>query len=229
MSLFQRIPRAIRRNLKIFIRSQQARRLGLAFQKPVFLYFPRFNADSVIIDAGCGYLADLSQFMIKQYGLRSFGVDPTRKHAAALAAIAQQHPGRFIHLPNAVCSADATLSFYESENRESGSILADHTNTLRQDVQSYAVEGLCLSSLLKRMGVTHVDLLKLDIEGAEFDLLEQVQAADLAPFEQIFIEFHHHAIRHLTQADTERSAARICSLGFKCFSLDDHNYLFYRS
>jgi hypothetical protein len=101
-------------------------------------------------------------------------------------------------------------------------------NVQNDDTVPYPVTAVTLKSLMKHLDTAAVEVLKLDLEGAEYDLLSAVDEEDLAPFRQLFIEFHHHAIEHFDEADTRRLVKRICELGFRSYSLDDHNYLFER-
>lgn len=228
MSLIGRATRRIGRELKKRSRLRQARTAGLVFVEPNFVYRPDLSADAVVIDAGCSYEADFSVCLIRRHGVRAFGVDPTRKHAAALRALEAQHPGRFEHVPCAIAASDGTLTFHESRVNESGSLLTDHVNVVHDETTSYDVEAVSLATLLKRVGVETVDILKLDLEGAEYELLERMTAEELQPFKQLFIEFHHHAVSHFGEADTRRLVGRISGFGFRPFSVDDHNFLFYR-
>jgi hypothetical protein len=50
---------------------------------------------------------------------------------------------------------------------------------------------------------------------------------DLKPFKQIFVEFHHNAIRKYSIKDTKAIAKSLCEKGFNYFTLDNVNYLFY--
>ena len=120
------------------------------------------------------------------------------------------------------------LTFHESRVNESGSLLTDHVNVIQDETTSYDVEAIRLGSLLKRLAVETVDILKLDLEGAEYELLAGLTSDDLQPFRQVFVEFHHHAVSHFGEADTQSLVGRIAGFGFRDFSLDDHNYLFYR-
>ena len=122
MNIIQRIIRRGKRDSKIFRRKRQARRMGLVFVAPNFIFFPRFTQQSIIIDGGCGYQADLSVHMIAQYGLTSYGIDPTRKHAEQLKEIEESTKGRFHHMMLAISSQDGFRSFMESKQMESGSL-----------------------------------------------------------------------------------------------------------
>ena len=59
--------------------------------------------------------------------------------------------------------------------------------------------------------------------------LQSIRAHDLAPFRQIFIEFHHHAVQRYSHIDTRVLVDTVCGFGYKTYSLDDHNYLFVRN
>jgi len=229
MRLIERITRRIRRDLKKATRLRQARRDGLDFVEPNFVYRPDLSPGAVVIDAGCSHEADFSMYMIDRHQARAFGVDPTRKHAAALRQLESRHPGRFAHLPCAIAATDGTLTFHESRENESGSLLPDHVNVLHDSTTSYDVEAITLKTLLQKIGVGSIEILKLDLEGAEYDLLDRITADDLRPFRQVFVEFHHHAVNHFSEADTQRVVGRIAGFGFRTFSLDDHNFLFYRA
>lgn len=228
MSVIARAARRVGRELKKLVRLRQVRRAGLAHEAPNFLYRPDLTAESVVIDGGCSYQADLSVLLMQRYGVRAFGVDPTRKHAAALREIAARSQGRFVHLPYAIAAVDQMLTFTESRTNESGSLLQDHVNVLQDETSTYDVKAVTLSTLLDEIGVEAVDLLKLDLEGAEYDVLGSVTREQLLPFRQVFVEFHHHAVSRFQESDTRRIVRRFTDLGFEAMSVDDHNYLFYR-
>jgi FkbM family methyltransferase len=228
MSLIGRATRRFGRELKKLARLRQVRREGLAHEPPNFLYRPDLSPTSVVIDGGCSYQADFSVLLMRRYGVRAFGVDPTRKHSAALRELEVQHQGRFVHVPCAIAANDGVLTFTKSRTNESGSLLPDHVNVVHDETTTYDVKAVALPSLLEQIGVETVDLLKLDLEGAEYELLGSVTNEQLRPFRQVFVEFHHHAVSRFQESDTRRIVGRITQFGFNAISLDDHNYLFYR-
>jgi FkbM family methyltransferase len=201
--------------------------LRIQYYPPNYVYFDNFNQSSVIIDAGCGHEAELSKHLIQKHKLKAFGVDPTKKHAPYLKILEDITKGKFRHLPLAVTPKSGFITFHESQQNESGSILADHTNILNDDITTYTVESVNLRELLRRIGANPVDFIKLDLEGAEYDLLNDISEEDVNPFKQIFIEFHHHCTAH-TIKETMLAVKNICSKGFKAFTRDRHNYLFYK-
>lgn len=203
------------------------KQLGIQFFPPNYIFFDNFDESSIIVDVGCGHKAEFSRFMIKKHNLYAVGVDPTRKHASRLKMLEESMNGRFQHLAIAVTQENGFVTFHESNNNESGSILPEHTNMRNDEIIQYKVESLSLCELAKRIGTTPIDFLKLDIEGAEYDLLAEINTDDINLFNQIFIEFHHHCTQHSVQ-DTELIVQHICTKGFKTFTLDHHQYLFYK-
>lgn len=230
MRHLRRIFRAIRKRLLSIVRRFWFRTKDIRFAPPNFIFFcfPKNNKQVTVIDVGCGSVAEFSTYLIDRYHARCFGVDPTEKHKPALSSLVRKYQGRFVHIPFAICAKNGTLNFFESRVNESGSLMADHINVVRDKGNSYQVRCVTPVSLLDHLGLDSADILKLDIEGAEYQLLETLGRSELLPFKQIFIEFHHHAVERYTYSDTLRAVENICSFGFKSYSLDNHNYLFRR-
>lgn len=193
-----------------------------------YIFREMFNEDSTIIDVGCGFDADLSVYMIKKYGLKSVGIDPTLKHQLSLASLSKKSQGHFIHKLWAISATNGKITFNESKNSVSGSILNDHKNLQNNNVKTYEVESVNMSRLPISLGLEKIQFIKLDIEGAEYDLIDHLEKDDLIKYDQIFIEFHHHAIPKYSKKDTLNRANKIKSFGFKSFTLNNHDFLFYR-
>lgn len=224
--MISRIVRKISREIKKGLGLKRAKKLGIEFSEPNYLYQNDLNDESVLIDVGCASDPDLSIFMIKKFNLTAFGVDPTRKHHPSLKEVEKKFE-KFQHVNLAVANTNQTLSFYESKENDSGSIKEDHNNVVSDDVTSYEVEAVTVEGLLKKLGLSKVDYLKLDLEGIEYDLIESMQENPFGGVKQLFVEFHHHCIASRTIADTRRMVAKIEKFGFRSFTLDDANYLFY--
>jgi len=226
--LYYRYPNQLKADFFTLINTPKAKLLGVKFLPPNYLFFGKFNEKSVIIDVGCGYLAEFSCSLVQEYNLKAFGIDPTLKHQPSLAAIEANNNGRFKHIPIAITQQNGKINFHETLDHESGSVLESHQNILNDSVRTYEVESMNLLTLLDFLNLTEVDLIKLDLEGAEFELLSNISENDLKPFKQIFIEFHHLAVKDYSITDTLRIVKRIKALGFNSFSLDRVNFLFYK-
>ncbi len=205
----------------------RGRKLGISFASPNYIYKDVFDKDSMVIDVGCGFDADFSVYMIGRYGLKAVGVDPTKRHAKSLATVAKKYLGRFKHLAVAVSAEDGFLEFNESEDNVSGSLLSNHTNIKNDRIKKYKVESMSLKSLPARLGLNKVEFIKLDLEGAEYGLIDKLKSEDVTAYQQIFVEFHDHCVPSYTALDTRTAVNKMESLGFGSFTLDNHNYLFY--
>ena len=95
-----------------------------------YMFKNGFSKNATIIDVGCGFDADFSRYMIKTYGLKAIGIDPTLKHQNALQKISETEKGQFRHILAAVSGHDGKISFNESEENVSGSILETHRKIL---------------------------------------------------------------------------------------------------
>ena len=224
----KRAPRRIAVALRKQFRMREMRRRGICYLPPNVIFRDVIKPGDIIADAGCADDADFSRHMISQYGASAWGIDPTRKHAVALQKLSSELTS-FRYLPVAVAATTGRLTFHESDVNVSGSLLNDHVNMISDTGQSYEVEALDLRALAERIGTDRIAILKLDLEGAEYELLAGIAADTLKPFDQIFIEFHHHAVARYDESDTADCVLRLVNLGFKSFSLDDHNYIFYRA
>jgi len=209
-----------------------AKRIGIKEYKNYsnsFILLDRFDKDSVIIDVGCAEDADFSQTIINEYNLKCIAVDPTKKHSSALMELEKKYNGLFQYNQLAVGPKNEIVKFHESKDNQSGSLLKNHVNVQKDSIEEYEVECVTLSGLFDRLGVSSgVSLLKLDIEGAEYELIKSVGNETLQKIDQIFIEFHHHAVPDYDISDTRNMVEKIENAGFRSFTFDNHNYLFYK-
>jgi FkbM family methyltransferase len=225
----RRVARFGKRVVRNRIGDLQRRRRGLEFGAPNYIFAPRIKPGDVVVDVGCAHSPELALLAMERFGANVFAVDPTRKHAPALQAIQAQHSPRFTHVQVAVAATPGEITFHESASNDSGSILADHVNVRHDQTRSYEVRCVTPSGLLEEIGAKSVALMKLDLEGAEFDLLLGSQASEFAAIDQVFVEFHHVQVSRYSFEDTRRCIQRMKGFGYASFSADGVNFLFYRT
>lgn len=218
----------LRRWSALPLKSFEASRLRLVKVAPCYFIRDSLTSSSIVVDCGLGTDADFSCDVMRRYGARCYGFDPTRKHGPALEALARASLGRFRFYPFAVADRDDRAVFHESAENVSGSLSASHVNVRRDRTRSYQVDCITLRRLLEIVGTGSVDLLKLDIEGAEYGVLEAAPPELLCSIGQIVVEFHHQTLHERTRADTLRVIGKLRALGFEPFTRDQVNYLFFR-
>lgn len=192
-----------------------------------YLFKGKFNSQDTIVDVGCGFEAEFSMHMIKRFGLKSIGIDPTKKHFDSLKKLEENTGGKFKHYDLAISVHTGEILFNESESNESGSILSEHKNVRKDKIKTYSVKTFSLADLPTYLGMDKIKYLKLDVEGAEYEIIKNIRKEDLDKYNQIFIEFHHHCTDHSIK-DTLDSVQKMVELGFKKFTLNNHDYLFYK-
>ena len=193
---------------------------------PCYQLLDVLNQDSFVIDIGLGNDADFSRALISKYQCVCYGFDPTERHQAEIKTQMEPYGDRFKLMKLAVGSKCGNITFYESQNNVSGSVFKDHINVKKDRITSYAVEVVTLDDILNRIGAKEVDVLKMDVEGAEYNILEQTSQKTLSRFKQMIVEFHHDTVSRFGLKNTLQIIKRISDLGYKCYTEDGRNYLF---
>jgi len=82
--------------------------------------------------------------------------------------------------------------------------------------------------VLAGAGRAECDMLKLDIEGAEYEVLEALCASgEIRRTRQLAVEFHHGWTDRTLQ-DTDKCVAQLEARGFDLRHSENRNYLFLR-
>ena len=200
----------------------------LIFVPPCYFVRNDLGKESVVVDWGTGYDADFSQHLIRTFGVKVYGFEPTRKHHGSLELLKQVTQGQFTYFKYGISEDHSPKTFYESDQNVSGSFFKNHTNVQHDDINAYPVDTINLAGIFQKIGIARINLLKLDIEGAEYSLLENVTEETLSMIDQIVVEFHHHCIKHFLFDDTLRVICRLQRFGFFHYTRDKRNYLFWR-
>lgn len=132
----------------------------------------------VIFDAGSNSGFSVLYFRIRHPQARIFALEPDSAAFAKLQFNTRGRPG-IIARRVALASADESRTFYRSSQSWVSSLLPagswispDEASPLDQVPED--VEARTLRSLMADFGVERVDLLKLDIEGAEWEILPEL-------------------------------------------------------
>ncbi len=179
------------------------------------IFADKFNSETIVVDGGA-HLGEFSESLRRKYGCKTYLVEANGELANKLKNDGVSN----IHYA-ALSAQDGTVSFITRANPEAGGIFASEDDNSLERVE---VEAISLPTLLKRNGLEHIDLLKLDIEGAEFDLLKETSADLLKNIGQITVEFHDFLTIFKNQGLYEGVRDRLINLGFICcpFSFRTH-------
>lgn len=135
------------------------------------------DQSSICYLAGTGLDVSFDLELIDLLGCRVYAFDPT---PGAVDYVRKTVPADapYSFEPIGLWSENATKQFYAP--RDSSAI--SHSIVNLQGTEDY-FEAPCetVPTVMQRYGHQHIDLLKLDIEGAEYDVLDQMLRANVYP------------------------------------------------
>jgi FkbM family methyltransferase len=140
---------------------------------------------SVVYCLGVGEEISFDLELIKRFGIRVHAFDPTPRSIQWVQS--QALPEEFVFHAYGAAGFDGTCRFLPPSDPTHVS----HTILTRQSPwPAIEVPVYRLSTIMKMLGHSQIDLLKMDIEGAEYDVLADLLACKIRP-QQILVEFHH--------------------------------------
>ncbi len=171
------------------------------------------SPESIVYSFGVGEDISFDLSLIAQYGMTVHAFDPTPRSIAWLTD--KQVPERFRFHAYGVADFDGTATFNAPENPDhvSFSMVSGEQEALRPAKG----EVFRLSTIMQKLGHDHIDVLKMDIEGAEYGVIEDLATSGL-PVQQLLVEFHHR----FEKAGVEKTKAAIRLLnthGYRIFAV----------
>lgn len=163
------------------------------------------SASSVVYSFGVGEDISFDLELISRYHAELHAFDPTPR---CIEWVRRQNlPREFVFHEYGLAHFDGLCKFLPPEN----SAHISHT-LLERNLPWPAIELPVkrLTTIMESLGHDHIDLLKMDIEGAEYDVLNDLLSVGIR-VDQLLVEFHHRwpeigvhktkvAIRYLNEA-----------------------------
>jgi FkbM family methyltransferase len=124
-----------------------------------------------------------------------------------------------------------TITFWEDPNSPyNGSTIFNYFNGIKHEILSISLE-----KIIQDNNIDKIDILKIDIEGSEYELLQNISKEILDKVTQITVEFHDFLDPNL-KIKTKEILERIESFGFDRisksinykFNSEDYDVLFYK-
>ena len=172
------------------------------------------TADSVVLDLGANYGA-FANAMASRFQCEVYAVE------ASPRVFAQMPTGDFVKKFNfAICGSSGTVALNISSNHEVTSLKRLHN---WEYIDTIRVEGLSLDEFLKTESIPQIDLLKVDIEGAEIEVFNSCSDAFLRSIDQITVEFHEW-LGGSSKTEVTDVVSRLQTLGFFVFKLSRANF-----
>lgn len=171
------------------------------------------TSDSIVYSIGIGEDISFDLSLIEKYNCCVFAFDPTPRSIRWLRR--QALPSSFVSFALGVANYDGEASFFPPENPE----FVSHT-MLQRPVnldKVIKVPVKRLHTIMNDLKHNRIDLLKMDIEGAEYEVIDDILSAKL-DIRQLLVEFHI-IDPGATLYDTIRSVIKLWLNGYRLFSI----------
>jgi len=75
-----------------------------------------------------------------------------------------------------------------------------------------------LKTVMDNLGHRKIDILKMDIEGAEYKVIDDFLSSGI-DVRQLLVEFHHGKFNGISNADTKRAIQKLYNRNYRIFYL----------
>jgi FkbM family methyltransferase len=180
------------------------------------------NANSVIYSGGVGPDISFEHDLVRQFGCNIVLFDPSPPGLETMSKPENKIPQFKFH-PVALAGRCGKLNFAPPLDPDGSSWFSNANET-------GALEVPCvdLSTLLQQNNHTSIDLLKIDIEGAEYDVLNDLLKRRL-PVKQVLVEFHHGILPGIRRGQTIRAILKMLAAGYRLLDQEGGNHTFLSS
>jgi FkbM family methyltransferase len=179
------------------------------------------NASSVVYSFGVGDNVAWDLAMIRRFGCTVHAFDPTPASVAWLAR--QSLPPEFVFHDVGISNFDGELAFYPP--RKSGST---HYSQERRGLLNRQEPVRCqvrrLATIMQSLGHTRLDVLKLDVEGSEFEAVPDILASGIE-IDQLLVEIHYHFRARSFRAGLDL-IHQIKAAGMQCIHVSERGFEF---
>ena len=187
-----------------------------------------------VIDCGLGRDISFDIEFLARFGGTVFGLDPNPESLAWCRE--RCPPGMQLQDRAFWTVAGQSMTFHLPRAPEHLPPGADGVSGSLNDSHEYVRGGTTrtvlttgLAEILASASRHECDVLKLDIEGAEYEVLADLTGrGTLRCCKQVLVEFHHRTTHH-TMEDTESTIAAVRSTGFDLIHVEGRDYVFRRS
>jgi FkbM family methyltransferase len=172
------------------------------------------NANSVMYSFGVGDDISFDLAAIELFGLQVHGFDPSPKVPAWIAS--QDLPPNYTFHAYGLGVHDGQATFFAPNG---GAMYSMRERRGFGTEKEIPLSVHSLANIVQSLESHCIDVLKIDIEGTEYDILPSIISCPV-PIKQLLIEFHHR-IGAASLDDTVNAVQRLRVAGFQLFHVSE--------
>ena len=155
--------------------------------------------------------------LIQNFQSLVYGFDPTPYATEWVKN--QILPDNFIFHPWAVSGKNGTLKMHQRVNRKGrkSRIMWTAVTDQLDDADAIEVETYALQTIMDKLGNKRIDLLKMDVEGSEYEIIDVILDMKFKPL-QLLVEFHHR-FSGIGLKKTVNAISNLRDVGYKIFAV----------
>lgn len=203
-----------------FYQGRQVRRARLKFGNRFtdWTFCPEFlDKDSVIYSFGVGEDLSFDLQLISHFKLHIHAFDPS---PGSIHWVGQQGdlPEEIHFHPYGLAGKDGNLIFSEPVDPGIHSLRISQPGMQPADGPvTHNLPVHRLPTILRKLEHNRIDILKMDIEGAEYEVIEDIISSPV-PIDQVLIEFHHR-FENIGVLKTKQAISRMNEAGYGIFNV----------
>lgn len=171
---------------------------------------------SIVYSFGIGTNISFDLELIQRYSLRVYTFDPTPR---SIQWIEKNNPvpDKLLFKPWGISNEDKIEKFYPPVEDSHVSYSID--NIQQSDGDFITAQVYRLATIMNKLNHTGIDLLKMDIEGKEYDVLDDIINTDI-DIPQIVVEFHHR-FGKIGADRTRKMIGKLNDKGYKIYYISE--------
>ncbi len=201
-----------------FYQFRQVKRSGLTFGNRYADWTfctDGLDKDSVIYSFGVGEDISFDIKLIEHYKLQVHAFDPSPRSIEWMGK--QNIVDAFHFYPYGLAGRDGEITFSEPEEPGAHSLKIEGPADSGGGSKTHVLPVHRLATVLEKLGHERIDILKMDIEGAEYEVIDDIINAPV-PIAQVLIEFHHR-FKNIGVGKTREAISKLNKAGYRIFNV----------
>jgi FkbM family methyltransferase len=183
-------------------------------------YCPDYiDKNSIIYSLGVGDSIVFDNELILAHGCQVHAFDPTPFSVNWISN--KSTSSKLLFHPWAVSDLDGKMRMIQRENKKGkkSDVMWTEISPHSNYNNSIEVPVFSVPSIMKKLNHTSINLIKIDIEGTEYQVIDHMIENGIFP-QQILVEYHHR-FKHKDKKMTQSSLTNLRNKGYKIFSISE--------